>query len=182
MRCCGIDYSMSSPAICVFDGAVSEFDWKRCKFYVTDKRKKYSNISMRNIEHTQLLYECDEDRFSLLANWARNILDDADKIFIEGYSYSSRGQVFQIGENTGVLKHFLYESGLVFDVIPPTVIKKFTTGKGNAKKDAMYSAWLNETGCDLMSMFFTEKKEKITSPVTDIVDSYFVLKTGLFQK
>lgn len=60
------------------------------------------------------------------------------KVYVEGYSFGSRiGQAFSIGEWGGVLKKCLYELGYQVTLIPPTVLKKFVTGKGNAKKELM---------------------------------------------
>lgn len=43
-------------------------------------------------------------------------------------------------EMQGVLKLFCTENNIEFKSYPPTVIKKFGTGKGNAKKEAMIEA------------------------------------------
>ena len=54
------------------------------------------------------------DRFKNLSDWVLHILDTLHKkqkdkkVFIEGYSYGSKGQaVFQIAENGGILKYRL---------------------------------------------------------------------------
>ena len=62
-------------------------------------------------------------------------------------------------------------------MIPPTVIKKDTTGKGNANKELMYETFLTETNVDLQSKL-SSKSTKIVNPVSDIVDSYYICKTG----
>lgn len=57
-------------------------------------------------------------------------------IFYEGYSMGSRsGRAFDIGELGGVLKMFAYTHGLTLVLVPPTVLKKFITGKGNSSKE-----------------------------------------------
>ena len=66
-----------------------------------------------------------------------------------------------------------------FTSVPPTVIKKYATGKGNANKEIMYDAFCAEilTPPDLKSRL-TPKSTKLRNPVTDIVDSYFICKYG----
>ena len=66
-----------------------------------------------------------------------------------------------------------------FTSVPPTVIKKYATGKGNANKEIMYDAFCAEilTPSDLKSRL-TPKSKKLRNPVTDIVDSYFICKYG----
>ena len=59
------------------------------------------------------------------------------------------------------------------------VIKKYATGKGNANKEVMYEAFNAEllTPPDLKTIL-KPKSTKLTSPVTDIVDAYFIAKWG----
>ena len=59
---------------------------------------------------------------------------------IEDYSFGSKGRVFNLAENCGLLKYMLFKKGYRFFTVPPTVVKKFATGKGNANKEAMVKA------------------------------------------
>ena len=71
---------------------------------------------MKNIlgtEHTE--YTNPIERFANLSTWALTIINKLTdpKIFIEGYSFGSKGQaVFQIAENTGLLKYKIYQTGI----------------------------------------------------------------------
>ena len=78
-------------------------------------------------------------------------------------------------ENTGALKQAIRKSKYDFKLYPPTVVKKFATGRGNAKKEQMYDAWMKETDYDIWKIL-TPGRGKISSPITDIVDAYFILK------
>jgi hypothetical protein len=60
-------------------------------------------------------------------------------------------------------------------LVAPTHIKKFATGKGNAKKEMMYESFLTETQRNLQ-LELEIKSEKIGNPVSDIVDSYYICK------
>ena len=86
-----------------------------------------------------------------------------------------------IGENTGILKKQLKEAGFKYVTIPPTVIKKHATGKGNANKELMYETFLSESHVDLKSQL-SPKSTKISNPVSDIVDSFYICKTGFHLK
>jgi Holliday junction resolvasome RuvABC endonuclease subunit len=100
----------------------------------------------------------------------------SDVIFIEGYSYGSKGQaIFQIAENGGILKYRLNEQKLDYGIIVPSVVKKLATGKGNADKEKMYQAFKEETKKDLMKIF---DMQTLNNPVTDIIDSYYIAKAG----
>lgn len=120
-------------------------------------------------------WNSDEHRYETIADWAIDIVMGCSHVALEGYAYSASGKVFQIAENTGILKYKLYELSIPVTIIPPTEVKKFATGKGNADKNAMYSAWSHETGVDLKTLL-TPKRADSVSPVSDIVDSYYICK------
>lgn len=58
-------------------------------------------------------------------------------VVYEDYSMGSKGKTFHIGELGGVLKLFLWERGIDIILVPPSNLKLFVTGKGNADKDVM---------------------------------------------
>lgn len=175
----GMDYSMSCPSITIINRG-QDFTFQNCHaHYLSEKLPK---AGFNNISSTRLGdYETNEQRFDMISDWAiKSIstipLDDAE-VFIEDYSFGSKGKVFHIAENTGLVKHKLFKNGITVTAVPPTVIKKFATGKGNADKEAMYKAFVGFTGVDLMSVY-QPKAEKVGSPVGDIVDSFYVCYYG----
>jgi len=74
----------------------------------------------------------------------------------------------------------LYKNGYKFFTVPPTVVKKYATGKGNATKEKMYEAFLNETFIDLHSII--SPTTKLGSPTTDIVDAWYIAKYMIDKK
>jgi Holliday junction resolvasome RuvABC endonuclease subunit len=173
----GIDYSLTSPAICV----TKDFIFENSQFYYLTNKKKYIGPMSKNIfgfEHQE--YNTPIHRFSQISDWAFDTIKETihtpQKVFIEGYSFGSKGQaVFQIAENCGILKYRLQEMDIDYDTIVPSVVKKGATGKGNADKDLMYESFCKETNTDLKKVFDVEK---IGNPVSDIVDSYYIAKVG----
>ena len=87
----------------------------------------------------------------------------------------SKGKTFNIAENTGILKYKIHNLGIPLEVVPPTTIKKFATGKGNADKEKMHKSFVNEVGLDLKQQI-TPDKSSVSNPVSDIVDSYYICK------
>ena len=174
----GIDYSMTCPCVCVFKyDFIDKFKFDACKFYFLIKKKKWdAEVGSGQIygeQHKE--FKSQEERFNNITNFTVNKLWDLEKVFIEGYSFGSVGQVFNIAENTGVLKNKLFNLDIDFDVIAPSVIKKYATGKGNADKEKMYDSFVKETKCDLLKIFDVDK---LQNPMTDIVDSYYIAKLG----
>jgi len=181
-RIAGIDYSMTSPAICTHIG--KRWDFRNCEFYyLTSVKKLAKKFGEHGEFHGNLQpkkHKSDEERFDTISHWAIQHCFKFDFVAIEGYAFNATGRVFQVAENTGLLKYKLWESNTPFDTYSPSVIKKFATGKGNATKEDMYDAWLKETGIDLKEIMIP-KREKVGNPVTDIVDSYFICKYYFFE-
>ena len=86
----------------------------------------------------------------------------------------SRGKVFNIGENAGILKYNLWLHDIEVVEIPPTKVKKYFTGKGNASKIEMVNVISSEL--DFLTKYY---KRKDDSPIADIVDSFAIFKMGL---
>jgi Holliday junction resolvasome RuvABC endonuclease subunit len=93
------------------------------------------------------------------------------EILIEDYSFGSKGRVFHLAENCGLLKYLLYKNGWSYSTVAPTVIKKYATGKGNASKEKMYEAFRELTQLDIVDIYCSKT---LGSPITDIVDSYYI--------
>ena len=172
----GIDYSLSSPAICVCRG---DFKFDNCKIYYLTNVKKYEGDFGNINGRLHLPYTSEQQRHDQISNWALSFIDTAiGNIFIEGYSYGSKGLVFNLAENMGTLKHKLYKLNKRFQVIVPGQIKKNATGKGNADKQKMYDQFIADTGINLVNKL---DLSKLNNPVTDIVDSYYIAKYGANQ-
>jgi len=170
----GIDYSLTSPAVCINDNGELMF------YYLTNKKKWIGQMAKNIIGYEHKEYDTPIKRFSQISDWVFDILKDTfhkqQEVFIEGYSFGSKGQgIFQIAENCGILKYRLQELGVDYDTVVPSVVKKGATGKGNADKDMMYEAFVKETNIDLKKIFDTEK---VGNPISDIADSYFIQKVG----
>ncbi len=66
---------------------------------------------------------------------------------IEGYAMGRfAGRAFDLGELGGVLKLLLWTSNIQTLIVPPTCLKLFATGKGNADKDAVRIAMAKDRG------------------------------------
>ena len=177
----GIDYSLTSPAICVAKIIDNEVKFENCKFHFLKQNKSHKSLGKVFLAYDYPEYTDDIDRFSKLASWTIECIRWYDgrvnKVYLEDYAFAATGRVFNIAENTGILKKQLREAGFKYTTIPPTVIKKHVTGKGNANKDLMYETFLSETQVDLRGQL-SPKSTKISNPVSDIVDAYYICRTG----
>lgn len=183
---CGIDYSLTCPAVTIFRG--NQFGFGNCKTHYLTSTKKYQGTFLEgklvgHIYSPEMFIGSPIARYNFLADWAYSLVRDIDFGLIEGYSFGSRGKVFHIAENTGLLKYFLWFNGVYDRVqeVAPTAVKKFATGKGSAPKEGVYEKFVEDTGVDLVSLFKNDKEAKIDSPLSDIADSYFICKIA-FEK
>ena len=187
MKIAGIDYSLTSPAICVYkDENDRHFDFDGCVFHYLSNNEKQRQLAARSgLENIRTEpypeWKSEEERHEKLATWAYNIVQGCEEVFLEGYAFATSAQagVRSIAENTGLLKHKMWKNKITFKTYPPTVIKKFATGKGNSNKEKMYEAFVGEllTPNDHKEQL-TPKSKKIINPISDIVDSYFIVKAG----
>lgn len=102
-----------------------------------------------------------EDRLELINDRIQDLMDDEYQIrytdgykhnvivYIEGLSFGAKGDaIMQLAGLHYYLRIQLRNksrSDLNYEIIPPTTLKKFITGKGNAKKELMllqvYKRW-----------------------------------------
>ena len=180
----GVDYSLSSPCVCVFSGTT--WDFNLCKFYFLTSKKSFNDVFFKNIHgemHKAWVHEV--KRYNNISDWAIHLLWGCDFVLMEDYAYAAKGRTFALAENMGMLKHKLWCNDVPFDMVAPAKVKKYATGKGNAGKDKMYESFLEETGVDIFTEFFPKKEDdrsKIPGPVSDIVDAYYICQMAFKAK
>lgn len=174
MLVAGLDYSMTSPAICIHD-TEKEFQFDSSLVYFMTQTKKYE-VKFRNVEGVFFDYTSEAQRYDTISSYFldRILEHEVQSVYIEDYSYGSKGKVFHIAENTGVMKYRLWNYQIDYTPVPPTVIKKFATGKGNSDKQKMQDAFIAEAHRDLK--FELKMTEKQWNPSSDIIDAYWICK------
>ena len=147
----GIDYSLTSPAICVAKIINNDIKFENCKFHFLKQNKSHKSLGEVFLAYDYPEYSDDIERFSKLASWTIECIrwfdDRVSEIYLEDYAFAATGRVFHIAENMGILKKQLRETKFKYITIPPTVIKKHATGKGNANKELMYETFFVRITC-----------------------------------
>jgi len=182
MKIAGIDYSLTSPAICVCDSE-KEFSFSNCWFLTVPSNKK---LDSRYLEGKIKVFLnpgpkvfSQEERFDLLSqNFENFIIQHSVEIaMIEDYAFAARGRIFHIGENCGLLKHKLYKNKVEIRTVSPPTVKKFATGNGRADKREIFEKFIEETNINLIDeMNLSSRTKNIPSPVDDLIDSYYIAK------
>lgn len=185
MKVCGIDYSMTSPAMCVYDTETNQLSF----YYMTTTKSRehiaigligqyhdYDNNVTTDIRDKKVGSSI--TRFSTIADFFLGIIREQgiDMVYLEGYSLGSKGKVFSIAENTAILKYRLWRQGVQVRIFAPTTIKKYATGKGNANKELMKESFEQHTEVAQILSPLSQYKD---SPYTDCVDAYWIMKYGL---
>lgn len=88
-----------------------------------------------------------------------------DLIVYEDYSMGSIGKTFTIGELGGVVKLMFYEKEIKTMLVPPSCLKLYATGKGNANKELVL-----EKAIEVSKMSFSNNDES---------DAYFLYSMGV---
>lgn len=173
----GMDFSMTAPCMSIIDMS-KPINFNNTQFYFITKVSKHVGFFDGHITGVkESPYVSQEERFDNITQYFIDILlkFDVKDFAIEGYSYGSTGVVFDISENTGVLKHKLFKQNINIHIFPPTEIKKFATTKGNANKQDMFNAFIRDESIDFRSNI-NYTKTNIDNPVSDIIDSYYILR------
>lgn len=169
----GIDYSMTCPAACAVSNTSALF-W----YAHTTKCPMIPCVTAIKVPETHSIIERADFLARELYKWVK--LYNTASVGLEDYAFAATGRVFHIGENTGVMKHLLWTKGLDVTVYPPTVIKKFATGKGNADKNKMTAAFVEAypAAREWVAEFFPRTKDNIPakSPLSDLADAYWIAK------
>lgn len=82
-------------------------------------------------------------RLLRIKNWVLRMSFKADLVVLEGYAHHAQSSsILSLAELGGVVRLALYEADQLYVEVPPTVLKKYATGSGNANKQhVMSQAW-----------------------------------------
>lgn len=143
----GIDYSTSSPAICITDTSKGPAVPGNLKWFnanaVAKRAGTYGNflevatLSKFN-KKSDNIAKCHQayHRNIWLAEWAAKVLIDnkVEYVLIEAYAMNAVGRITGIAENTGLLKMTLAQMGIEFESPSITAIKLAHAGAGRVPK------------------------------------------------
>lgn len=204
----GIDFSLTSPAICVYKNGEYSFisffndggkDWKKSK----SKTYRYHNELNNIIDVIPYTRQIDDSNYrneqktkmadalmivSLIIEKLKTIIDGDVIIGLEGFSYGSiSSSTLDLAMYNSFLRMKLIENfgSDVLNIISPTEGKKKLFGKGNANKEDMIQAFIDNRLEDsdlLNNAFWSYCKEtgvdfKQPKPIDDLVDAYGILKS-----
>lgn len=122
MKVAAFDLSLTRPAACV-DGRLDVLETKK----------------LRGHERLRSILEWMHGH----VGWP---LRSVDLVAIEGYAFARPNQAHQIGELGGLVRHRLWERGIPYLEVPPSSVKTYATGKGNAGKDDVLTAAIRRGG------------------------------------
>lgn len=173
MKLAGIDYSITSPAICILDTITGDkLFFNLCGNKTALKKYTPGLIELESYPE----WETSIERYHLISEWALSVLkaNNVDMVAIEGYAMGARaGLVCNIAENGGILRFKLFQNNIPYTEYAPTQIKKFITGKGNAKKDEVVSCVEKQL---MISFHELLGVKSLAKPIDDLADSYAIVK------
>lgn len=87
------------------------------------------------------------------------------EVFVEGYAYGAKYQRESLAELGGIIRRYLFLSGLDFWIVPPNSLKLFVTGTGRASKNYMKKC--------------TKEKWNEIFKSDDVCDAYGLARLGM---
>lgn len=165
----------------VFEGSVNPIgvdpSWTACAVTALEQTEHRSNGEMRHwrwqVRRAEVIgtkpgdYASQSARLSDMGRMFRRELDlcrgtpcgstvDLGRprtclVAIEGYAMGSKTRPQMAGELCGYLKLLMWQNGVPYLVVPPTTLKKYVTGKGNAPKEVMMMTVLKRWGYEAES-------------------------------
>lgn len=125
--------------------------------YAENERIKYNNL-INIVTQIRGIFE----------TVARNFPDDVTDVRMEGVSFGSRATtaIAELSALNYFIRQLCSEFGFEFTILPPTVVKKFATGNGQADKALMTESFL-ALNPDMRPVHELIKLD-------DIADSYFM--------
>ncbi|MCK5020071.1 MAG: crossover junction endodeoxyribonuclease RuvC [Candidatus Peribacteraceae bacterium] len=172
----GIDYSMTSPGIAIYDTS-KELNYENVYFHGFSSTKKHPGRKDMNMTVHRLpkIWKSDESRYRWIASAVISILNGKGVgiAAVEGLSMGSRsGMMLNVAQNQGELRQQLEKQAIEFILLAPTSVKKHFQGKGNATKQQMIDKFIEKTGVSLGKKVGTTK---YGGPVSDLVDAYAIV-------
>ncbi|MFQ6118371.1 MAG: crossover junction endodeoxyribonuclease RuvC [Methanosarcinales archaeon] len=102
--------------------------------------ENYGLIKYKRKDKGKITQKIKIDRLLSIKNEIKKLIEKFQpKVFVmEDYSFGARGSaIYNLGELGGMIKLLVVGRGLELKIVNPLLLKKFITGKGNARKDAM---------------------------------------------
>ena len=174
----GIDPSINSTGVCIWDDAVADNRYYIIPSKMTRKMQQFDNqwitllpyIKQDTTKDTYTIKE--HKKFCNLYEVCNRIGDILDKykpdmVKMEGVSYGSVGSaaLVDLSMLSGMIRLEIGRRGIPFEIVSPTELKKFACANGQADKDVMIDAWKR---LDPHIKDITEIK------VDDLADAYFL--------
>lgn len=135
----GIDPSLSGTGVVNLKKSITGFGGQFLWDYTTITSAPQEGVSGRL------------RRYSQMATGVLEMIDESkpELVLIEGYSFGSKGcAVTQLAEYGGILRLRLMGEGFKVVEVPPSSLKKFVTGQGNANKIKVVAALVKRYGVE----------------------------------
>jgi Holliday junction resolvasome RuvABC endonuclease subunit len=120
--------------------------------FLTGDKIVESEVILKGLKDGSIYDDGDYTRTILICesilDFIRTFQDKKIEIIIEGYSYSSPGNIPQIAESVGYLKILLIKEKLKFQMAPPNSVKLEIAGFGGGGKEVMEYALKNKYGVE----------------------------------
>jgi len=154
----GIDQSLTGTGLTIYNG-----EWH----YHIIETSKTKDTKSPSIDYTKRLKIITQEILKYIKEYK------VTHAAIEGMAFGSRGRVvFDLGGLSHLIRSMLIDQDIKFIVIPPTTLKKYWTGKGNANKEKMIQTTIDKGyNISITKNYGTKKNPNILFD-DNVVDSH----------
>lgn len=124
LRICAIDPSIQSTGIAILEWFVDK-----------DEIRLVDKTTLINKGKFTDRWKKKEALLDMFSYYMGDHIEDMNFCVIENYSYHSVGYLADAGELVGLLKHYIYNHNVPFDMIAPMTVKKQVGGSGKSQKE-----------------------------------------------
>lgn len=178
----GLDLSIKSTGICVWDTIKNIYKYYIIADHLTKSQKAFKHKDLEFIDYERIkpsAEDCFEVREQKKTDSIYSVMKNIQTVvkkykkksdvfcYIEGISYgsSSSAALADLSGLNYAIRCMLRNEEIPFRIIAPSQLKKFAVGNGSADKDLMTAAWKK---CQPKMSDITEIKDD------DIADAYFL--------
>lgn len=86
------------------------------------------------------------ERLDFIRREVARYVSISDLVVVEGYAYGRANQAHQLGELGGLIRWELWRTNVEHLIVPPTKLKTYATGAGNAGKDQVLASAIRRLG------------------------------------
>lgn len=173
LKIAGLDLSINSSGVtvCNLDKEFNIIDVNSFGFTQVKKNERSNIIHFKNKDFSN-----EYEKYTFMINHIMEWTKDCEYVAVEDYAFGAQNSmIFNIAENSGLIKFHLLKAGAKLRLYTPKSVKKYFSAYGLSDKVGMFNAYNNYKGLkfDISDLPIVDNGRGV-SPTSDIIDSFAI--------